>query len=82
MGTGLLGDIGTIEWCRRTNGILGRGEKARYFVAVMLRFSGALPRLVAYRAGVGAGGTDVECGFGVSLRLSPTAAVDRAYAGA
>ena len=26
----LLGEIGTIEWSRRTRGILGRGEKARY----------------------------------------------------
>ena len=26
----LLGDIGTIEWSRRTRGILGRGERARF----------------------------------------------------
>ena len=33
--SGLLGEIGTIEWSRRTNGILGRGEKARFLAAVV-----------------------------------------------
>ena len=34
--SGLLGDIGTIEWSRRTKGILGRGEQARFTAAVVL----------------------------------------------
>ncbi len=47
----LLGDIGTIEWCRRTNGILGRGERARFTAATVLTTTRAVPRLLAARAG-------------------------------
>ena len=56
----LLGDIGTIEWCRRTNGILGRGERARFTAATVLATTRAMPRLLAARAGRGAsaGGPD------------------------
>lgn len=54
----LMGDIGTIEWCRRTNGILGRGEKARYMASVALETVRVLPRIVASRSGSGAGGPD------------------------
>lgn len=53
-----MGDIGTIEWCRRTNGILGRGEKARYMAAVALETARVLPRIVTSRSGSGAGGPD------------------------
>lgn len=53
----LMGEIGTIEWCRRTNGILGRGEKARYMAAVALATARALPRMLAGRGG-SAGGPD------------------------
>jgi hypothetical protein len=49
--TGLLGDIGTIDWCRRTNGILGRGEKARFIAATILSTSRALPGLLADKRG-------------------------------
>jgi hypothetical protein len=57
--TFLLGDIGTIEWCRRTNGILGRGERARFMAATVLTTSRVLPRLVAARSGRrGSGGPD------------------------
>jgi hypothetical protein len=52
----LLGDIGTIEWCRRTNGILGRGERARFTAATVLATTRAMPRLLATRAGRGGSG--------------------------
>jgi hypothetical protein len=54
----LLGDIGTLEWCRRTNGILGRGERARFLAAVVLQTGRLSPRLVAARAGMRGGGPD------------------------
>lgn len=54
----LLGEIGTIEWSRRTRGILGRGERARFFAATVLRSSRALPRLIAARRGTGGSGPD------------------------
>jgi hypothetical protein len=56
----LLGDIGTIEWSQRTNGILGRGERARFTAATVLATTRAMPRLLAARAGRGAsaGGPD------------------------
>jgi hypothetical protein len=54
----LLGDIGTIEWSRRTNGILGRGEKARFHAAVVLQTSRVLPRVLAYRFGRRGSGPD------------------------
>ncbi len=47
----LLGDIGTIEWNRRTKGILGRGERARFTAAIVLRTSRALPRVIWSRSG-------------------------------
>ncbi|HEU4906642.1 MAG TPA: HD domain-containing protein [Solirubrobacterales bacterium] len=47
----LIGEIGTIEWCRRTNGILGRGERARYMAAVALATARALPRMLRGRSG-------------------------------
>lgn len=55
---GLLGEIGTIEWCRRTNGILGRAEQARFMAAVVLTTSRVLPRLLASRAGFKGSGPD------------------------
>jgi hypothetical protein len=51
----LLGDIGTIDWCRDTRGILGRGERARFTAAVTLTTARVLPRLLAARAGRGRG---------------------------
>lgn len=47
----LLGDIGTIEWARRTNGILGRGERARFIAATVLTSARVLPRMLAARGG-------------------------------
>jgi HD domain len=55
---GLLGEIGTIEWGRRTNGILGRGERGRFIAAVVLTTARALPRLLASRAGFRGSGPD------------------------
>jgi hypothetical protein len=54
----LLGDIGTIEWCRRTRGILGRGERARFTAAVVLRSAQALPRVIGSRSGRNSSGPD------------------------
>jgi len=58
MTRGLLGEIGTIEWSRRTNGILGRGERARFLAATVLTTSRALPRLVFSRAAGRGSGPD------------------------
>ncbi len=54
----LLGEIGTIEWSRRTRGILGRGEKARYLAASMLTASTGVPRLLLSRGGGRGSGPD------------------------
>jgi hypothetical protein len=54
----LLGDIGTIEWCRAGNGLLGRGERARFMAAVVLKTMGSLPRLLAARLGLRGAGPD------------------------
>jgi hypothetical protein len=54
----LLGEIGTIEWCRRTNGILGRGERARFLAAVVLRSARVAPQLLAGRGGKRGSGPD------------------------
>ena len=56
--SGLLGDIGTIEWARRTRGILGRGEKARFTAAIFLRTAQALPRVIGTRSGKRTSGPD------------------------
>jgi hypothetical protein len=56
--SGLIGEIGTIEWARRTNGILGRGERARFLAAVVLKTARAMPRLLASRAGLRGSGPD------------------------
>lgn len=54
----LLGDIGTIEWCRRTNGILGRGERARFVAATVVKTTQVMPRMLAARAGRHGSGPD------------------------
>jgi hypothetical protein len=56
--SGLLGDIGTIEWSRRTRGILGRREQARFMAAVCLQTAKALPRVIGSRGGRGGSGPD------------------------
>lgn len=57
MGT-LLGEIGTIEWSRRTRGVLGRGERARFLASTLLTTSRVLPRVLLDRAGVRGSGPD------------------------
>jgi hypothetical protein len=54
----LLGEIGTIEWCRRTDGILGRGERARFIAATVLTTARVAPRLLFGRSGGGGSGPD------------------------
>ena len=54
----LLGDIGTIEWCRRTNGILDGGERARFLAAMLLATARGTPRLLAAKAGWHGSGPD------------------------
>ena len=44
--SGPLGDIGTIEWSRRTQGILGRGEQARFIGGGRPPTARALPRVI------------------------------------
>jgi hypothetical protein len=56
--SGLLGEIGTIEWSRRTNGILGRGEKARFLAATVLTTGRVVPRILLSRAGMRGSGPD------------------------
>ena len=51
----LLGEIGTVEWCRRTDGILGRGERARFVAATVLQSARVAPRMLLGRGGSGAG---------------------------
>jgi hypothetical protein len=57
---GVLRDIGKLEWARRTNGILGRGERARFVAAIALEQGRGLPRVLASRTGMigGPGGPD------------------------
>jgi len=47
----LLGDVGTIEWCRRTGGVLSRSERTRFFAATAVATARLMPRLLAARAG-------------------------------
>jgi hypothetical protein len=56
--TKLLGDLGTIEWLRRTNGLLDRRERARYASAVLLTTARVTPRLLAARLGLKGTGPD------------------------
>jgi hypothetical protein len=51
----MLGEIGSLEWARRTNGILGRGERARFLAAMALEQAKGAPTLLAARAGLGRG---------------------------
>src|SRR5262249_3570145 len=45
-------------WCRRTNGILGRGERARYTAGLVFTTAGLTPRLILAKAGVRGSGPD------------------------
>lgn len=48
----MLGEIGSLEWARRTNGILGRGERARFLAAMALEQAKGAPTLLAARTGL------------------------------
>jgi hypothetical protein len=65
----LLGDIGTIEWARRTDGVLGRGERARFLAATALRTARLPPRLL--RSALGERGGRAEGGGPDPSRLAP-----------
>ena len=54
----LLKDIGTLEWCRRTNGVLSAPERLRYTAAGVLETVRSLPRLLLFRLGWTGGGPD------------------------
>ena len=56
--TGLLGDIGTIEWLERTKGLLGKGEWARFFAATTLNAGRMAPRMIGMRLGMRGSGPD------------------------
>lgn len=55
---GLLGDIGTLGWCRRTKARLSRGESARFITAIIAQTLRSLPRTLLSRLGLGLGGPD------------------------
>ena len=57
----LLGDIGTIEWSRETQGILRGPERLRYTAAVLMQTARVAPRLLLARAGVWGGQVDPSC---------------------
>jgi hypothetical protein len=50
----VLGEIGTLAWTRRTNGLLRRSERIRYMTAAALVQARSMAPLLAYRLGRGA----------------------------
>ncbi len=50
----MLGEIGTLAWTRRTNGLLSRPERARYITAAVREQARAAGPLLAFRLGRGA----------------------------
>jgi hypothetical protein len=48
----MLDEIGSLEWARRTNGILGRGERARFLAAMALEQTRGAPAVLAARTGL------------------------------
>lgn len=54
----LLGEIGTLSWTRRTKGLLGRGERARFLAAMALAQLRGSPAMLAARLGRGGVGPD------------------------
>jgi hypothetical protein len=56
--TRLLGDIGTIEWCRQTEGLMTRRERLRYLAAVVGTTTRLAPRMAAARLGMRGSGPD------------------------
>lgn len=54
----LLGEIGTLAWTRRTRGLLGRGERARFLAAMALEQARGTPSMLSGRLGRGGVGPD------------------------
>ena len=50
----MLGEIGTLAWTRRTNGLLSRPERLRYVAAAVREQARAAAPLLAFRLGRGA----------------------------
>jgi hypothetical protein len=50
----MLGEIGTLAWTRRTNGLLNRPERLRYVAAAVREQARAAAPLLAFRLGRGA----------------------------
>lgn len=47
----MAGEIGTLAWTRRTNGLLSRSERIRYVAATIRETTILAPRLAAWRLG-------------------------------
>jgi hypothetical protein len=56
--SGLLGEIGSIDWCRRTKGIMSRSERRRFMAALVLHTARTTPPLLLARAGLWKSGPD------------------------
>jgi hypothetical protein len=56
----VLGEIGTLAWTRRTNGLLSRSERARYVAATLREQARHAPSLVAWRLGRGGGTGEID----------------------
>jgi hypothetical protein len=56
----VLGEIGTLAWTRRTNGLLRRSERARYIAAALREQALQGPRLIAWRLGRGGGTGEID----------------------
>ena len=64
----MLGEVGTLAWTRRTNGLLSRSERARYIAATVRETARRAPSLTAWRLGRDGKGEIGED----SLKLPPT----------
>lgn len=56
----MLGEIGTLEWTRRTNGLLSRSERIRYVAAAVREQAVHGPLLIAWRLGRGGGTGEID----------------------
>ena len=52
----MLGEIGTLAWTRRTNGLLNRSERLRYIAATLREQARQGPKLAVWRLGRDGGG--------------------------
>ena len=55
----MLGEIGTLAWTRRTNGLLSRRERIRYVAEVVREQARRGPRLLAWQLGRGDGSGEI-----------------------